>query len=69
MAGHKNLYFLVAVLLGILASVLLVLSVAVFEGYIPTTFVDNLTYGELGTFAFLAIVGAIGMGYLERAEP
>jgi len=49
-----------AIVLGVIATILIVMSVAVYLGYWPTTLTDNLTYGELGVIAFFAIVGAIG---------
>lgn len=56
----------IAIILGIAASALIVLAVAVFYGYLPPSQVGNLTSGELGTFGFLAIVGAVGCEVASR---
>ncbi len=45
--------------LGILASVLVILAVGLYEGYITPSLVDNLTDTELGVFGAIAIVAAI----------
>lgn len=63
----KRAFHLVAVILGIAASLLAVLAVAVYEGYFPSSYVDSLTPGELGGLSALAVVGAIGCGYAGRA--
>ncbi len=55
-----------AVLLGIAATLLVILAVAVFYGYLPSSLVDNLTPGELGTFGVLAIGGAVGCEYASH---
>ena len=57
---------LLAVVFGVLASVFLVLAVAVYQGYITSAEVGLLTYGELGTLAFVFLAGAIGISYLEK---
>jgi hypothetical protein len=62
----KGTFHLIAVILGIAASLLAVLAVATYEGYIPLGDVDNLTSTELGTLSALAVVGAIGAAYAER---
>lgn len=55
-----------AILLGIAATLLVILAIAVYYGYIDATLVDNLTSGELGTFGVLAIGGAVGCEYASR---
>lgn len=55
-----------AIGLGILATALFILAVAVFYGYFPSSEVGNLTDGELGTFGFLAGAAAIGCEIAER---
>lgn len=55
-----------AVLLGIFASLLAVLAIAVNYGYIPTTFVNGFSATELGVFAALAVVAAIGCEVAEQ---
>jgi hypothetical protein len=54
-----------AILLGVLATVLILLAIASFYGYVPPSWVDNLTSSELGVFAFLAALGAV---WLEVAN-
>lgn len=66
MEGKKT-FHLIAVILGIAASLLAVLAVATYESYFPESVVDNLTPGELGGLSALAVVGAIGCGYAGRA--
>ena len=63
---EKKTYALIAVLLGIAASLLAVMAVAVYEGYITSSWADNLTDGELGFLSALAVVGAVGMGYVAE---
>ena len=58
---------LVAVALGVAASALAVSAVAVYEGYFPPSYVGNMTPGELGGVSALAVVGAAGAAYAERA--
>lgn len=55
-----SFYRTLAIILGIGGTLLAVLAVAVNYGYIPTTFVNGYTATELGAFAALAVVGAIG---------
>lgn len=55
-----------AVILGIVATILLILAVAEYYAYFPSTLLDNLTYGELGTLAFVAAAGAVGCEIAER---
>lgn len=55
-----NKLHVLAVVLGVAASILAVLSVAVFEGYFPASVVDNLTWGELAGLSALSVVGAVG---------
>lgn len=45
-------------LLALAASLLAVLAIAVFQGYIPASMVSNLTATQLGTFAAIAAVAA-----------
>jgi predicted MFS family arabinose efflux permease len=64
--GERSAYRAWAVVLGVLATVLFALAVAVYYGYIPTSFVNNFTSTELGFFGVLAAIGAVGveiMGY------
>lgn len=63
---EKSSYHIIAVLFAIAASALAVLAVAAFESYIPASYVDNLTSGELGALAALSVVGAIGFAELGR---
>lgn len=55
-----SLYRTLAIILGIVGTLLAIAAAAVFYGYIPTTFVNGYTAPEVGTFAVLAIAGAIG---------
>lgn len=50
----------------LLASLLAVLAVALYETWIPASLVGNLTYSELGIFATLAAVVAFIFYYRER---
>ena len=59
---QKNLT-LIAVLLGIAASVLAILAVAVDFGYVPAGWANGMTDGELGVLSALAVVGAVAIGY------
>jgi hypothetical protein len=59
-AGGEGLWGGLAIGLGILATALVILAVAVYEGFIPASLVDNLTPTELGTLGFLSIAGAVG---------
>lgn len=65
----NSLYHTLAVVFGIVASILAVLAVLVFLGWIPLSFVDNITATEMGALAALAAVGA-GASYVasERYE-
>lgn len=63
---ERKTYTLIAVLFGILASILAVLAVAAYESWIPASYVDNLTSGELGALAALSVVAAIGIGELGQ---
>lgn len=62
----KRGFSLIAVLLGIAASVLAILAVAEFMGYIPATWAQNMTDGELGVLSALAVVGAVAVGYFAE---
>ncbi len=64
---RKYMFHILAVVLGIAASLLAVLAVAIYEGYIPLSYVDNVSATELGTFAALAVVAAIGVSSAERS--
>lgn len=68
MITTERFYHLLAIGLGILATALFVLAVAVFYGYIPHSLVGNLSDTELGVFGVLAIVAAGGSVYLAQAE-
>lgn len=62
----EKTYKLIAILFGILASVLAVLAVVTYLSYIPASWVDNFTDAELGTFSALSVVGAIAFAELEK---
>lgn len=55
----NSLYHLLAVIFGITASVLAVLAVLLYEGWIPLSFVDNITATEMGALAALSATGAV----------
>lgn len=55
-----------AILLGVFATILFVLSVAVFYNYIPASLVNNFTATELGVFGVIAAVAAVGVEVMER---
>lgn len=55
MSGYGTL----AILTALLGSVLAILAVAVYEGYLASSLVWNFTSTELGAFAAVAIVVAI----------
>lgn len=57
---------LIAVLLGIAGSLLAILAVAVYEGYLTTAQVGNFTADELGVLSALSVAGAIGTAYAEN---
>lgn len=61
-----QMYHTLAIVFGILATVLIVLAVAVYLGYLPTSEVANLSDGELGVFAALSIIVAGGAAFEER---
>lgn len=63
---QKETFHLLAVIFGVIASVLVVLAIASYLGYVPTAWVDNLTDGELAVFATLAIIAAGASAYEER---
>ncbi len=50
----------------LLATLLAILATAVYETWIPSSLVGNLTYGELGIFAALAAAVAFIFYYRER---
>lgn len=62
----KETYRNLAILLGVIAAILTVLAVASFEGYIPASYVDNVSPSELGTFAALAVVAAVAFAEMEK---
>jgi hypothetical protein len=64
----KGLFGLVAILSGIAASLLVVASILVYEGWIPLSYVDNFTATELAAFGVLFIVVAIAAAYVEKRE-
>lgn len=65
---EKKTFHLIAVLFGIAASLLAIAAVAVYEGYLPESTVDNLTSGELGVLAALSVAAAVGFAEIgERA--
>lgn len=57
---NKRLLKTLAVVFGIAGSLLAVLAIAVFEGYITPVDVDNFSDGMLGTLSALSIVAAAG---------
>jgi|HubBroStandDraft_1064217.scaffolds.fasta_scaffold229998_2 hypothetical protein len=64
----KNIYHMLAVIFGIVGSVLAVLAVLVFENWLTPALVDNFTATELGAFAALSITGAIAASAAEKYE-
>ncbi len=60
MAESKGFFHLLALILGIVASILVVLAVVVYLGYVPASWVDSLTDGELTALAAITIVAAGG---------
>jgi hypothetical protein len=64
----KALFHTLAVILGIAGSLLAVLAIAVYEGYISAADVGSFTDGELGTLSALAYVAAIGFAVAEREK-
>lgn len=59
----KKIHSLLTVLFGIFASVLAVLAIAVYEGYIPGTWAWNQTADELGVEAALLVVVSAAFYY------
>lgn len=64
--GAMGGWGVVAVLLGLLASGLIVLAIGVNYGYWPTSLADNLTAPELGVLGAIAIAGAAASAYMEE---
>jgi hypothetical protein len=64
----KNVYHMLAVILGIVGSILAVLAVLVFENWLTPALVDNFSATELGAFSALAITGAIASSAAEKYE-
>ena len=62
---EKKTAHLLAVLFGVLASVMIVLAIGVYEAFIGTAQVGGASYGELGVLAFVLIAAAVGVVYLE----
>ncbi len=62
----KSLYHTLAVVLGLAGSLIAVLAIALYEGYITAADVGNFNDGELGTISALAYVGAVGFAVAER---
>lgn len=63
----SGFYHTLAVLTALLGSVLAVLAVALYEGYITASLVGGVTDTEMGTFAAIAIVVAI-VSYLKDKQ-
>jgi hypothetical protein len=61
----KN-FHLLAVVFGIAGSLLSVLAVAVYEGYVTADDVGGFAWGTLGTLAALAYVAGAGFAIGER---
>lgn len=59
-------YHLVAILFGVIASVLVILAIATYLGYAPATWVDNVSPTELGVLAALSIFVAGFAAYEEK---
>lgn len=66
--GKGGVWGLLAILFGLMASLLAVLAVALYEGYITPALVNNFTADELGVFAALAVVVAIFAYYRGEQE-
>ena len=66
-AAEQTALHIAAVTLGVGASLLSVLAVADYEGYISQSQVWNMAPALLGTYAALAAVGGIGLAYAERS--
>lgn len=64
----KGIYHTLAIVLGIAGSVLAVLAVLVYEGWLTTALVDNFTDVELGAFSALSITGAIAARFAEKTD-
>lgn len=65
-AGRMNGWRFFAILLGIGATIALILSVAVYYGYVTASWAGNLTYGEWGVVAFLLAAAAVGCEVASR---
>jgi hypothetical protein len=64
----KDLYHKLSILFGILGSLIAVLAIAVFEGYITESDVGNMTDGLLGTVSALTYVAAVGFAVAAKEE-
>jgi hypothetical protein len=62
MSGYKT----GAIISGILASILAVVSVLLYENWLPASYVDNFTYLETASFAAILIVLAVGLSAGDR---
>jgi hypothetical protein len=67
-AGGEGMWGGLAIALGILATALVILAVAVYEGFFPESLVASLTPTELGTLGFLAIAGAAASAYAASRQ-
>jgi hypothetical protein len=63
---EKKTFHLIAVILGIAGSLLAVLAVSVYEGYITAADAGGFSDGVLGTLSALAYVGGAGFALAER---
>jgi hypothetical protein len=63
---EKKTFHLVAVILGIAGSLVAVLAIAVYEGYITSADAGGFSDGVLGTLSALAYVAAAGFALAER---
>jgi hypothetical protein len=62
------MYRALAILLGIAATLLVILSVATYYGYWPSTLTDGLSYGTIGVLGILAGAAAIGCEVAAERE-
>lgn len=66
--ASRGMYHTLALIFGIVGSVLAVLAVLVYEGWLSPAQVDNFTDVELGAFAVLSITAAIASSIAEKRE-
>lgn len=64
----RGFYGIAALLSGIAASLLVVTSILVYEGWLPLADVDNFSATQLAAFGVLFIVVAIGLSYMGNKE-